>query len=229
MDSNSVKEATVAIADKAQRADQKARLLAWGDICEKLVELKAELSIASAVRQMTNNGYKITKRTVYNKGDDNKVNDYRKIFDLWVELKSINKPKITTNVNTPGDDGIKGFLGIDLRSIQDSVTRYQVSLMLGQLKSYKSQLDLLNQVRSEMSALPDENSSTLDINSQSFSIGNEKSLTDYDIQILKEFMENKDFDFDENGKMTASTSLRKGTSITSEGFKQALEKVVGNV
>jgi hypothetical protein len=224
MDSSSVKEATLAIINKVQRADQKARLSAWGDICQKLVELKAELSIASVVRQMTNNGYKITTRTVYNKG-----NDYRKIFDLWVEFNSTKKSKTTTSVTTPGDNSIKGFLGIDLSSIQDSVTRYQVSLMLGQLKSYKSQLDLLNNIGNQPTGLQEESSSTLDTNSQSLSIGNEKSLTDYDIQILKEFMENKDFDFDENGKMTASTSLRKGTSITSEGFKQALEKVIGNV
>lgn len=210
------------IVESASRLDQKTRLSAWNEICGKLVDSKAELSIASVVRQMINNGYKLSKTTVYNKG-----NSYQEIFNLWSDFNRTQSPKIKKpKTDTSGD--ISELLGIDVSTITNSVTRYQVSLMIGQLKGYKQQLDLVTQVKpllefpsSQQSVLPsmikDENVAL-----------NDENISNYEVEILTEFLKNKLFTFDEDGKLYAASSIRQNTSLSSEGFKEAIERVIKN-
>lgn len=220
MDKISIKEATQATIDKSTRADQKQRLTAWDKICEKIVDEKSELTVASVVRQMTNNGYTLSKTTVYN---DNSSNHYQTIFGLWSEYKLTVIPKVKSARSiTSGADGL---FNIDLTKINDQVTRYQVSLMIGQLKAFKQQLDLAIKVQPQLAEAPSQSAMLQETSDKPKAIFDDR-LSGYEVDILQEFLDSKLFEFDEDGKMMSATSIKRGASLSSEGFQQAIEKLL---
>lgn len=220
MNKSSVKERVNNIINKASRADQKQRLRAWSDICEKAVDENFELKIANIVTHMNNNGFKIAKSTVYNK---NESNHYQSIFDVWSEYKLGCKVKIKANKSTTTNSDLDGLFNIDLNEIKSPVTKYQISILLGQLKSFKNQLDLATKVNTS-SAFLNHTQDKLEHKGQA--LLKTYQISDYDIEIIRELLSNQLFEFDENGKMISASSIRKGTSLSSEGFKQAVEKLL---
>ena len=220
MNKESIRVAAQAIIDKANRADQKQRAAAMSDICETLIDAKSELTVANVVRHMKNNGYKLSKTTVYNESPNNL---YDQLFKLWSKHKLLQKPNINSKTEKEAD--IDSIFGIDIKKINDQVTRYQVSLMLGQLKSYKQQLDLLSKVEP---LLAEKKSAQNRIASKESSpdSSDKPKLSDYEVDVIKEVIGSPLFEFDEDGKMISATSIKRGTSLSPEGFKQALGKVI---
>ncbi|NSY35545.1 hypothetical protein DS891_18600 [Pseudoalteromonas sp. JC28] len=222
MNKDSAKERVQNLIEKASREDQKLRLKAWSDICEKAISEKLDFSVANLVRQIKNNGFKLTKRTVYNK---NNSNLYLPIYEIWSNYKLDNEIRTKpSNTKTTNSD-LDGLFNIDINEIKNPVTRYQVSIALGQLKSFKNQLDLATKINNPNALIGPEQTQLEHKEQAKIHF---HRFSDYELEIIKEFLNSQFFEFDENGKMFSASSIKKGTSLTSEGFKQALEKVLSD-
>ena len=205
------------IVAKSSRKDQKQRIIEWNKVCQKLVENRSNLTVTLCAKHMLNNGFQITPRTVWN-GD----NPYKTIFNLWSDfLISVKAKASESKVNSIKTDDV--FINdADLNAIDDPVLKYQVSLLYGQLKAYKQQVDMLNDVRNQQSI----SVKVANVQNLSLEDASKVILDEYELDLIKELLESPSVKFDKNGKMLAATNLRMGTPISAEGFKQALEKVL---
>lgn len=195
-----------------------SRLEAFSKVCEELVKKSVQLKITLVVKYMIQNGHKMSQQSIYNKQEGG--NPYRILFDLWSEYdtfkRSSSKPVVREQESS--DDFIDDD---DLKLIDDPALRYRISLMYGELKGLRKQNDLLKQVK-EMSVIhsvPEyliESKSTLEF-----------MLNDYEIEILKEFVSsNSDISFNDDGTLISNLPIRKGKSLSNQGLKEALVKVL---
>ena len=197
-----------------------ARLEAFSKVCEELVKKSVQLKITLVVKYMTENGLKMSQQSIYNKQEGG--NPYRILFDLWSEYdtlkRSSSKPVIKESESF--DDFIDDD---DLKLIEDPALRYRISLMYGELKGLKKQNDLMRQVKdmSLIQSVPEyliESKSTSDF-----------MLDDYEIEILKEFVSSSsDIGFSDDGALKANLPIRKGKSLSNQGLKEALIKVLNS-
>jgi hypothetical protein len=97
--------------------------------------------------------------------------------------------------------------------------------MIGQLKSFKQQLDLATQIKGNIESPAYSAAKLPHKNTEQVLLSND-ALSTYELDILNEFLTSKLFEFDVDGKMYSASSIRKGTSLSSEGFKQAIEKLL---
>jgi hypothetical protein len=169
---------------------------------------------------MEENGYKMSQQSVYNKHEDG--NSYRTLFDLWSEYDEIKHAtkKITVSAKRESDS----FVDEDeLSLIQDPALRYRISLMFGELKGLKKQNDLLKQVK-EMNIIQSVPEYMVS------SKGSSKLLLDdYEVEILKEFaLSNSNIGFDDDGALVSKLPIKKGQTLSNQGLKDALVKVLRN-
>ncbi len=195
-----------------------SRLEAFSKVCEELIKKSVQLKITLVVKYMTQNGHKMSQQSIYNKQEGG--NPYRILFDLWSEYdtlkRSYSKPFVReqeTSYDFIDDD--------DLRLIDDPALRYRISLMYGELKGLKKQNDLMKQVK-EMSVIQSVPEYLIDSKPIL-----EIMLNDYEIEILKEFVSSSsDISFNDDGTLIANLPIRKGKSLSNQGLKEALIKVL---
>lgn len=206
------------LLETASSSAKSNRLKAFNKICEGLVKKSIPLKITLVVRQMEENGYKMSQQSVYNKHEDG--NPYRTLFDLWSEYDEIKHTtkKITVSAKTESDNFIdEDELGL----IQDPALRYRISLMFGELKGLKKQNDLLKQVK-EMNII--QSVPEYMVSSKGSS---EMLLDDYEVGILKEFvLSNSNISFDDDGALISKLPIKKGQTLSNQGLKDALIKVL---
>lgn len=203
---------------EATSSAKASRLEAFSKVCEELVKKSVHLKITLIVKYMTENGHKMSQQSIYNKQEG--VNSYRILFDLWSEYdilkRSSSKPIVREH-----ESSIDLIDDNDLRLIDDPALRYRISLMYGELKGLRKQNDLLKQVKemSVVQSVPEylfESKSTTEI-----------MLNDYEIDILKEFVSsNSDISFNDEGTLITNLPIRKGKTLSNQGLKEALVKVL---
>lgn len=208
------------LAVSSTTVSKATRLNAFNEICESLVMKAVPLKITLVVKFMIENGHQISQQSIYNKQDGG--NPYRKLFDLWSEYdalkRSHSKPtvKVKQSQDSYIDDG-------DLKLIEDPALRYRISLMYGELKGLKRQNDLLKQIK-EMNIIQSIPEYMIDSKNPS-----EITLNDYEINILKEFVASSSYiSFNEDGALIASLPVRKGQSLSNQGLKDALLKILNS-
>lgn len=204
--------------EKASSSAKINRLKAFNSICEDLVNKSVPLKITLVTKFMTERGYKMSNQSIYNKQKGG--NPYRELFNLWEEFDAIkqssSKP-VTKIKNTP-DDFIESS---DLKLIEDPALRYRISLMYGELKGLKKQNDLIRQTK-EMNSIQSVPEYLIESKS-----AHEITLNDYEIEIIKEFVDsNAELSFNEDGALVANLPIRKGKTLTNQGLKDALLKVL---
>lgn len=197
-----------------------ARLEAFNSICEELVKKGVPLKITLVVKYMVENGHQMSQQSIYNKPDGG--NHYRILFDLWGEYDTLKRACSRPVVKVEKLED--GFIDdADLKLIEDPALRYRISLMYGELKGLKKQNDLMKQLK-EMSVIQSV---------PEYMIGSKDSseiiLNDYEINILKEFIaSNSTISFNEDGALIANLPIRKGQSLSNQGLKDALLKILNS-
>ena len=195
-----------------------ARLKAFSRVCEELVKKAVPLKITLVVKYMVENGYKMSQQSIYNKQEGG--NPYRMLFDLWSEYDLLKSASFNPVVKTKQNEE-SFFDDDDLKLIEDPALRYRISLMFGEIKGLRKQNDLLKKVKemSVIQSVPEymiESKGALDV-----------VLNDYEIEILKVFVSSgSNVSFNEDGALIANLPIRKGQSLSNQGLKDALVKVL---
>lgn len=189
----------------------------FNKVCESLVDKGVDMQISLLVTHLSQAGMKISKQSIYNKQGGK--NPYRVLFDLWAEYSTIKKSKASYSAPTVSKSDI--FTGEDLSKIDDPVLRYRVSLLYGEVKGLKQQNDMLRQIK-DMRAIKSIPSNELELQDSESVL-----LDSYEVDLIRSlFKGNANLGFDDDGKLVAGTSIRKGTSLSSEGLNDALNKIL---
>lgn len=188
-------------------------------VCEDLVEHGITPTIVLVVKYLKQEAIQIKKQTIYNKREGG--NPYREIIDAWIDYatakfneKKISIPKAGTGNSVLEDE--------DLAMISDPVIRYRVSLLMGEMKGLRNQLNMARELKN---LPPIHSAPTLQ------EIGHEESsniiLNSYEIEVLTEFSNGSaNVGFDEDGALAAKRSIRRDSMLSSPGLQQALQKIL---
>lgn len=212
--SKTITDAVDEIIQLSSRGDQKKRLEAWSQVCRNCVEKSVPLTIANCVKILLSNGISINAQSIYNGN-----NSYKKIFEIYY---SVNLTKIKLPKKIADEQSASDIVSIeDLKKIEDHTVRYRISLLLGELSGYKNQVNLLKDIRNTQQ-LHNYIENNTSINPKS----SELLLDEYEIEILKEFVQNPLIEFDESGTLKIKTHLKGGTTLSSSGLLNALLKIL---
>lgn len=174
-------------------------------------------SIAVLVKHLGQDGVKISDRAFYNKRKDGNL--YRQLFDAWEELGAA--PKEITIAASKGDVPACIIESADLEKIDDQVLRYRVSILLGELKGLRQQVDILRHAASLTSVMPNADRIIDGMAAQQL------MLDDYDLELLEDMLSNyHSLGFSDAGALTATSSIKRGTSLSKPGLKDVVEKVL---
>jgi len=207
----SVKAHVDRLVESSKSKTTKAKISAISKVCEDLVEKSVTPTMALVVKYLAQDAIKMSEQTIYNKREGG--NPYREIFDAWLDYQSHKSIEKKINTNHQGDDQI--LHEKELSKIEDPVLRYQVSILLGEVKGLRNQLNIAREVNN----LPTISA----IGSSSTAIG----LDDYDQEVIENLLNGSSkTKFDSDGTLVASFPINKGAKISSPGLKDALEKLI---
>ena len=215
MKKNKIDKKVQGLIDKASRESQKNRIREWNSVCEMLIQNDSELTVSNCVRHMINRGQKISAQTVYNKD----WNPYSQIFEAWGKYRLSKGKSPAANLAMNSEDIYVD--DADLEKITDPVIKYRVSLLVGQTKSYKKQLDMMRDVRQMQTIYIVDGPYGARLEDSSSIV-----LTEFEVQVLSELLSSSAVEFNDDGKMLTKRNMRAGTGLTSEGFQQAIEKIL---
>lgn len=211
---------TKSLLIREESASKQSKINAIHKICKKFVDNNAIPSISLVVKSLLQNGVVISKQSIYNKQSGN--NPYRKVFDIWLEVSKLksSSQRIRVREQFGSDDLLDEN---DFKSINDPVLRYRINLMYGELKALKKQNDMLRDIR-EMPSLQ-----TAGEHAQKKP--HVISLIDsYDKDVITRLLQNtSSIGWDDTGRLIASSNIRSGTVLSSEGLKEALKKLIDTV
>jgi hypothetical protein len=177
-------------------------------------------TITVLVKHLIQDGVKISGRAFYNQREDGNL--YRKLYDAWAEHGAV--PKKILGPVSKGDT-LSSTASIiepdDLTKISDQVLRYRVSIMLGELKGLRQQVNILRHAATATQVIPATDRSIEGVEAQQLLLG------EYDIELLEDLLGNQlNFDFNEVGALTAKSSIKRGTTLSKPGLKEAVEKIL---
>jgi hypothetical protein len=197
-----------------------SKIVAINKVCEGLVDENITPTIALVVKYLKQDAIKITTRTIYNQREGG--NPYRQLIDAWIEFANFKASKSKAKVRKD-IDAQNIVEEEDLSSINDPVLRYRVSLLCGEIKGLRNQLNIARQVKNLPAIGSGEQSSTLEAYQQN----SLDDLDDYDFGILNDFLSgSSNASFDKDGALTAKFYIRKNDKISNPGLKEAIEKLV---
>ncbi len=220
---NAVKSLVQNLISSSKSKSTESKIISIDKTCESLVDENITPTIALVVRYLKQDAIKITTRTIYNQREGG--NPYREVIDAWIELATFKISKFKARV-PKGNEAQSIISEGDLASIEDPVLRYRVSLLFGELKGLRNQLNIARKVNNLPKIWSGDLSSSLwegDTNLTS-------KLDNYDILILNDFINgSSNASFDKEGALTARFHIRKSDKISNPGLKEALEKLISKV
>lgn len=218
------KEAIKSLVDNLIRGSKskptELKITSIDKICESLVDENITPTIVLVVKYLKQDAIKITTRTIYNQREGG--NPYRQVIDAWIEFANFKASKSKAKIHKE-IDAQNIVEEEDLSSITDPVLRYRVSLLCGEIKGLRNQLNIARQVQN----LPAINWDGQNSTPTEYQKKPRARLNDYDIEILNEFLSGtSNVTFDEDGALTAKFHIRKSNKISSPGLKEAIEKLL---
>ncbi|MDR9423840.1 MAG: gamma-mobile-trio protein GmtX [Marinobacter sp.] len=215
----SVKAQVDRLVESSKSKATKSKIIAISKVCEDLVEKSVTPTIALVVKYLAQDAIKISEQTIYNKREGG--NPYRETFDAWLDYQSHQSIEKKINTNHQSDDQI--LHEKELLKIDDPVLRYQVSILLGEVKGLRNQLNIAREVNN-LPTIASLGSSSETIES---SPNQAIELDDYDQEVIENLLKGtSNTTFDSDGTLMASFPIKKGAKISSPGLKDALEKLI---
>ncbi len=233
MKSNSISKQRVEnvysdLQEKASSASVRTKLSKIHNACEKIAA-HAIVSIASVIRYITEDGVKLSKRTVYN--DRAGGNPYKILIEEWIKYSEIIQSERKSKVKKANVETSLSLIDEeDLARITDIALRHKFSLMYGELKSLRNQVNILKDVGS----LPSLTQSKLIHESSSDDLLPYKKinihLSDYEKEVIESFLNPKlaSLAFDEDGSLISESLIKRDEVLSMEGFRGILEKILGS-
>lgn len=212
----------------AKSASVRAKLLKIHNACEQ-ISANAIVSIASVINYISSDGVKLTKRTVYN--DRAGGNPYKTLIEEWIRHSEVIQSERKSKPNKVNSETSLSLIDEDdLAKISDIALRHKFSLMYGELRSLRNQVNILKDV----SSLPTLTQPMLGHESSDDDLlphrVNSIELTDYEREVCNDFFYSKStpLDFDEDGSLVSKSVIRRNETLSMEGFKAVLEKLLNN-
>lgn len=215
-----------ALQEKAKTASVRTKLARIHNACQKISE-NTVVSVANVVRYIAEEGVKLSKRTIYN--DREGGNPYKELIEEWMkhsELVHSEKKSRVKNVDT--ETALSLVDEEDLAKIPDIALRHKFSLMYGELRSLRNQVTILKDVK----ALPSISQSQIAYEANNDDLltyqGNNKELSDYEREVIKDFLSAKlaPLAFDEDGALVSKSVIKRDETLSGEGLKEILEKLI---
>jgi len=215
----SVKTFADRLAESAKSQATRTKIMAISKVCEDLVEKSVTPTIALVVKYLAQDAIKMSEQTIYNKREGG--NPYREAIDAWLDYHS-NK-SIEKKVKTGHHSNEQILHENELSKIEDPVLRYKVSILLGEMKGLRNQLNIAREVNN-LPTIEALSSSSQSTEKQShLAIG----LDEYDQEVIENLIKgSSNTKFDSEGALMASFPIKKGEKISSPGLKEALEKLI---
>lgn len=199
------------------KATKQLKLTAIHKVCEALAQKGLPIEISNVVKHLAQSGTKIGKQSIYNKQSG--TNPYRKLIDAWgihsahAKRKQHPPKAISQPENLVTDK--------DLADIKDPVIRYKVSMLYGEVTALRSQNNMLRDIRNlhAIQSVPTSEVALTQLQSS--------TLDEYETDLLAGFIASDGaLSFNEDGRLYAKTSIPRGTSLSSDDLKSALQKVL---
>lgn len=215
----SVKAHVDKLIESSKSRATRTKISAISKVCEDLVEKSVTPTIALVVKYLAQDAIKMSEQTIYNKREGG--NPYRETFDAWLDYQS-NK-SIEKKINTNHQGEVQILHEKELSKIEDPVLRYQVSILLGEVKGLRNQLNIAREVNNLPTISAIGSSSEKIETSPNQAI----ELDDYDQEVIESLLRgSSNTKFDSDGTLVASFPINKGAKISSPGLKYALEKLI---
>lgn len=210
----------------AKTASVRTKLSKVHNACEK-ISANAVVSVASVIRYIAEDGVKLTKRTVYN--DRAGGNPYKILIEAWITYSEIihSNKKGKPAKSTP-ETSLSFIDEEDLVKIPDVSLRHKFSLMYGELKSLRNQVNILKDVGS----LPILTQQQIPTNSLDEDLlphpKRPSNLNNYDRDVIKDFLKPTltSLGFDEDGALISQSAIKRNEILSMEGFKDILERIL---
>ncbi|GEA22192.1 hypothetical protein VH1807_contig00022-0139 [Vibrio harveyi] len=219
----------------ATRESVKTALKDINEICSKMVQANATPSVPAIVKALASKGIMISERSIYNRRQGK--NPYPLLIDAWTKVlqgKKLNFNNLVKSSTEP-DTGIRiaettGLIrDEDLLKISDPVLRYQVSVLLGQMKSLKKQNSVLRELRELPVVYPDNQTSSLPKEGELNPDNKILQLDKLDTEILTNFLNGhggKGLFFDDEGSLCSSKAIKGNSILSDPGLKAVIEKLL---
>lgn len=223
MKNRNVADTLKELLNNAKTEQTKQKLLSINKVCETIKSNHGIISIKSVVSMLNSNGVKISQRSIYNKRGGDNV--YRKLIDAWVAdsesslqaKKSPIAPLVEADLLSEAE----------LLEIGDQVLRYRVLMLLQELKSLRSQIGMIRNIR-ELPEVSLQAMNNTDISNDPVldSKAKESKLQEDSISSIFKRPYSNLITFDDEGTLTANRPLRKGEKLSYPGLEDALKRVV---
>ncbi len=214
------------LQQNSKSASVRTKLSKVHNACEK-ISANAVVSVASVIRYISEDGVRLTKRTVYN--DRAGGNPYKKLIEAWIahsELTHSNKKVKPSKINT--ETSLSLIDEEDLVKIPDLSLRHKFSLMYGELKSLRNQVNILKDVGSLPILSQKQISHTSSDNEFLPSSKGRINLTDYERDVIEDFLNSTltSLDFDDDGALVSRSVIKRNETLSMEGLRDILVKVL---
>ena len=210
----------------SRTASVRTKLSKVHNACEK-ISANAVVSVASVIRYIAEDGVKLSKRTVYN--DREGGNPYKTLIEAWIaHSELIHSNKKGKSAKSTSETSLSFIVEEDLAKISDITLRHKFSLMYGELKSLRNQVNILKDVGS----LPILSQRQVPHNSLDEGLLPHTTrlfnLSDYDKEVIKDFLNPKltSLGFDEDGSLISKSAIKRNEALSMEGFRDILERIL---
>lgn len=208
----------------SRTASVRTKLAKVNNACEK-ISANAVVTVASVIRYIAEDGVKLTKRTVYN--DREGGNPYKILIEAWIKhSESIHSSKKGKSTKSNSETSLNLVNEEDLAKISDISLRHKFSLMYGELRSLRNQVNLLKDVGSlpvlSQQQIPHSrlDEGLLPYTKSTFHI------TEYDKEVIKDFLNPTltSLGFDDDGSLISQSAIKRNETLSMEGFRDILER-----
>ena len=133
------------LASEASNSVMATKLRKIDSICDDLVDKGVIPSVVLVVKYLTEAGLSLSKRTIYNERKGG--NPYKTLIEEWIQYaNAITDEKETKTKSSPSLPSAELLEDSDLEAIPDPVLRYRVSLMFGEMKGLRNQLNIAREI-----------------------------------------------------------------------------------
>tara|TARA_Y100001001_G_C7999653_1_gene305797 strand:+ start:37 stop:735 length:699 start_codon:yes stop_codon:yes gene_type:complete len=213
------------LLNNVKTASVRTKLTQVNNACEK-ISASGVVSVASVIKFITADGVRLTKRTVYN--DRAGGNPYKKLIEAWIEHSEItHSEKKNNSKSIELETSLSLIDEEDLKKISDISLRHKFSLMYGELKSLRNQVNILKDIK-ELPIVSQDQISHLNLD-EDLSLKNDSiiNISEYEKEVIRSFLNptSNSLAFDEDGALISRGVIKRNETLSMEGFKDLLERL----
>tara|TARA_R110000765_G_C18965636_1_gene610006 strand:- start:9332 stop:10036 length:705 start_codon:yes stop_codon:yes gene_type:complete len=192
------------------------------EVCATIHKNGGQVSIPAIVKILNSSGITITKRTIYNK--DKGIHPYPLIINAWIKISNVTdiSGKFKDKINP--ESAIQIITDEEFIKIDDHALRYKISLMSGQIKGLRNQLNTIRSIKEQPLLNASDSLPLLDHQTTS-----NLAFNVHEIDVLKDFVKtskSKKTNFDEDDSLVATKAIIRHEVLSQPGLKEIINKII---